>query len=398
METRPVPDTPLQTGSDAHPVIRWLMIEGRKAVGSNDFLEAFASRLRRSGIDVTRMTTGVPILHPQIFSFSGLWQLGKGVSERRYREDESQATSLENSPIKIAYEGRPVRCRLTMSADESEFPILKDLRRDGITDYVVLPVPFTDGTSKALSLATTRNSGFSDDEIALFVDMIPAVSFNLEIQALQRTARTLLDTYVGRLSGGRVLEGQIRRGMGETIRAVIWLCDLRGFTTLSEHLPGDALIEMLNQYFGPMCDAVETNGGEVLKFIGDAMLAIFPVGANAASACQHAIGAARTAQEALAKENRLRAAAGLAQIKYGVALHVGDVMYGNIGSDTRLDFTVIGPAVNLTARIESMCKDLDRSLLLSAEFVRASGIEAHLLGEFVLKGVGATQHIYAPTE
>ena len=297
-----MPDTPLQTGSDAHPVIRWLMIEGRKAVGSNDFLEAFASRLRRSGIDVTRMTTGVPILHPQIFSFSGLWQLGKGVSERRYREDESQATSLENSPIKIAYEGRPVRCRLTMSADESEFPILKDLRRDGITDYVVLPVPFTDGTSKALSLATTRNSGFSDDEIALFVDMIPAVSFNLEIQALQRTARTLLDTYVGRLSGGRVLEGQIRRGMGETIRAVIWLCDLRGFTTLSEHLPGDALIEMLNQYFGPMCDAVETNGGEVLKFIGDAMLAIFPVGANAASACQHAIGAARTAQEALAKE------------------------------------------------------------------------------------------------
>jgi adenylate cyclase len=398
METRPVPDTPLQTGSDAHPVIRWLMIEGRKAVGSNDFLEAFASCLRRSGIDVTRMTTGVPILHPQIFSFSGLWQLGKGVSERRYREDESQATSLENSPIKIAYEGRPVRCRLTMSADESEFPILKDLRRDGITDYVVLPVPFTDGTSKALSLATTRNSGFSDDEIALFVDMIPAVSFNLEIQALQRTARTLLDTYVGRLSGGRVLEGQIRRGMGETIRAVIWLCDLRGFTTLSEHLPGDALIEMLNQYFGPMCDAVETNGGEVLKFIGDAMLAIFPVGANAASACQHAIGAARTAQEALAKENRLRAAAGLAQIKYGVALHVGDVMYGNIGSDTRLDFSVIGPAVNLTARIESMCKDLDRSLLLSAEFVRASGIEAHLLGEFVLKGVGATQHIYASTE
>jgi adenylate cyclase len=287
---------------------------------------------------------------------------------------------------------------LTTPADDPEFPILKDLRREGITDYVVLPVPFSDGTSKALSLATTRADGFSDDQITLFEAMIPAVSFNLEIQVLRRTARTLLDTYVGRQSGNRVLDGQIRRGMGETLPAVIWLCDLRGFTGLSESLPRDALIEMLNQYFGPMCDAVEANGGEVLKFVGDAMLAIFPIGTDAASACRNALGAARMAKQSLANENRLRAAANLAQIDYGAALHIGDVMYGNIGSDTRLDFTVIGPAVNLTARIESMCKELDRSLLLSAEFVRASGVEACLLGEFVLKGVGAKQPIYAMTE
>lgn len=390
-------DAPDRVGWDTHPVIHWLMTEGRKTVEPKDFLEGFASQLRAAGIDVTRMTTGVPILHPQMFSFSGLWQLGKGVSERRYRADEGPSSSLDNSPIRIAYGGEPVRCRLTGPAGEGEFPILADLRREGITDYIVLPVPFADGTSKALSLATRRSGGFSDDDIALFEAMTPAVSFNLEVQALRRVARTLLDTYVGRQAGGRVLDGQIRRGMGETIRAVIWLCDLRGFTGLSESLARDALIEMLNQYFGPMGDAVEANGGEVLKFIGDAMLAIFPVGDDEAAACGRALAAARTAQDALAETNRHRTAMGLQAIDYGLALHVGDVMYGNIGSDTRLDFTVIGPAVNLTARIESMCKDLDRSLLLSADFVRASGIAAAPLGEFALKGVGARQPIYALT-
>jgi adenylate cyclase len=393
-----VPDTSVWGVSEAHPVILWLMTEGRKAAGPDDFLESFAVCLRRAGIDVTRITTGVPILHPQIWSFSGLWQLGKGAAERRYRADESQVSSLDNSPIKFAYQGQPVRCRLTAPADGSEFPILEDLRRDGITDYIVLPVPFSDGTSKALSLATTRAGGFPDDQVALFEAMIPAVSFNLEIQALRRTARTLLDTYVGKQSGTRVLDGQIRRGMAETVPAVIWLCDMRGFTALSECLPRGVLIEMLNQYFGSTCEAVDANGGEVLKFIGDAMLAIFPIRADAASACRSAVDAARTARESLTKVNQSRAAANLAQISYGAALHIGDVMYGNIGSDTRLDFTVIGPAVNLTARIESMCKELDRSLLLSAAFVRASGIEAELVGEFVLKGLHAKQRIYAVKE
>jgi adenylate cyclase len=391
-----VPDKFAEFASDSHPVIRWLMADGRRILGSNDFLEEFARCLRRASIDVTRITTGVPILHPQIFSFSGLWQLGKGTSERLYRADGSQSGILENSPIKIAYDGKPVRCQLTATPNDGEFPILKDLRREGITDYIVLPVPFSDGTNKAVSFATTRTNGFSDSEIDSFVAMIPAFSFNLEIQALRRTARTLLDTYVGRQSGGRVLEGQIKRGMGETIRAAIWLCDLRGFTSLSESLPRDELIEMLNQYFGPMCDAVDANDGEVLKFIGDAMLAIFPVIENPAVACGHALSAALTAQQVLDGQNQLRLAAGVPPIKYGIALHIGDVLYGNIGSETRLDFTVIGPAVNLTARIESLCRDLGRSVLLSADFVRTSGIAAGPLGEFALKGVGKKQRVFAP--
>ena len=391
-------DVPVRVGSEEGSVIHWLMKEGRRITDAKHFLESFAQRLIKAGVDVARITTGVPVLHPQLFSYSGLWQRDKGFTERLYRGDPSQDAVLANSPIKCAYEGSQFRGRLTEPPAEPEFPILDELRRAGMTDYVVLPVAFSDGTNKALSLATARTGGFSDDEIALFVAMTPAVAVNLEIQALKRMARTLLDTYVGRQSGGRVLGGQIRRGMSETIRSVIWLSDLRGFTSLSECLPRDVLLELLNQYFGPMCDAVEANGGEVLKFIGDAMLAIFPVEPDAIAACRRALAAARTSEAVIEKENRQRAAEGRPQIHYGLALHVGDVMYGNIGGDARLDFTVIGPAVNLTSRIESMCKTLDRSPLLSAEFARLSAVETELLGEFALKGVGTQQPIYGLRE
>ena len=382
---------------EAHPVLRWLMTDARRRIDASEFLEAFAHELRTAGVDVSRITTGVPILHPQIFSFSGLWQLGKGTTERLYRSGPGFSTAMSNSPIRIAYEGGgPVRCDLTAPPRDGEFAILEELRREGFTDYIVHSVPFADGSHKALSLATTRRGGFNADELVLFEAMIPAVAFNLEVQALRRTARTLLDTYVGQQSGGRVLEGQIQRGTGETIRAVIWLCDLREFTGLSESLPREALIDLLNCYFGPMCDAVAEQGGEILKFIGDAMLAIFPIRTDTAGTCGAALAAAERAQKALREENRRREGASLTRIEYGLALHFGDVMYGNIGSDTRLDFTVIGPAVNLTARIESMCRQLGRPLLLSSDFVKAAGISAQSLGAFPLKGVGVEQEIFAP--
>jgi adenylate cyclase len=381
----------------SHPVIRWLMTEARKRNDPCEFIEALAQVLLAAGVDVARISTGVPILHPQIFSFSGLWQIEAGTTERLYRAGPQALAVMTNSPIRIAYEGNgPVRFDLTAPPQADEFAILGELRGENYTDYVVHSVPFADGSYKALSFATRRAGGFDRDEIALFEAMIPAVAFNLEVQALRRTARTLLDTYVGQQSGGRVLDGQIQRGTGETIRAVIWLCDLRGFTNLSETLPRDALIDLLNCYFGPMCDAVAAQGGEILKFIGDAMLAIFPIEENAAQICAAALRAAGFAQSALREENGRRRELGLARIDYGLALHVGDVLYGNIGSDTRLDFTVIGPAVNLTARIESMCRQLGRSLLLSSDFVAAAGIAAVSLGSHPLKGIATNQEIFAP--
>lgn len=382
--------------NEAHPVLRWLMTDARRQADPGKFLEAFAGELRAAGVDVVRITTGVPTLHPQIFSFSGLWQFGKGVTERQFRSERDTPSPLANSPIGLAYRGLgPVRCDLSTPPASDEFAIFTELRSEGFTDYIVHSVPFADGSYKALSFATRRGGGFDANDLALFEAVIPAVAFNLEVQALRRTARTLLDTYVGPQSGGRVLEGEIIRGSGETVRAVIWLCDLRGFTGLSERLERDVLIDLLNRYFGPMSDAVAAHGGETLKFIGDAMLAFFPVAADAAVTCAAALAAAERAQAELREENIRRDGLGLPRIDYGLALHVGDVMYGNIGSDTRLDFTVIGPAVNLTARIESMCRQLDRQILLSSDFVKAGRIAAESLGRFSLKGIGRNEEIFA---
>ena len=167
---------------DEHPVLRWLMRDARRLVDPCEFLEAFAHQLRAAGVDVARITTGVPILHPLIFSFSGLWQLGKGTTERLYRSGPGFAATMSNSPIRIAYEGGgPVRCDLTLPARDGEFAILDDLRREGLVDYIVYAVPFADGSHKALSLATMRPGGFDSGELELFEAMISAVAFNLEV-------------------------------------------------------------------------------------------------------------------------------------------------------------------------------------------------------------------------
>lgn len=381
-----------------YPLIYWLLTDARRITEPKAFLTALAEQLPVHGIEVSRLHTGVPILHPQVHSYSARWDFGKGVSERFFRLNAESLPVLENSPVKTVYGGGgSVRCNPTAPPHDGEFGILAELRRDGVTDYVALSIPFSDGTAKLLSVATKRPGGFSDEEIELLEAITPAVAVNLEVQALRLTARTLLDTYVGRQAGARVLDGAIRRGMGETIRAVIWLCDLRGFTSLSEQLPRDTLIELLNQYFGSMCAALEANGGEVLKFIGDALLAIFPIlDEDPPSVCARALAAAKNAQAALAAVNAARIDMGEARIDYGIALHVGDVMYGNIGGENRLDFTVIGPAVNLAARIEGLCRDLSRPVLLSASFVAASGLTVQHLGAFSLKGLSDPQEIYAP--
>jgi adenylate cyclase len=380
------------------PLVHWLLTDARRIAGPKAFVAALAEQFLAHGIDVSRLVTGVPILHPQVHAFSARWDLGQGSSERFFHLTAETLPVLENSPVKTVYTGGgSVRCDPTAPPREGEFNILADLRREGATDYVALSIPFSDGTAKLLAVATRKPGGFSDDEMDLFEAITPAVAVNLEVQALRLTARTLLETYVGRQAGARVLEGAIKRGMGESIHAVIWLCDLRGFTSMSERLPRDALIGLLNDYFGRMCAAVDGAGGEVLKFIGDALLAVFPIaGEETASVCARALKAAENAGAALSAYNADRTQAGEAPVDYGIALHVGDVLYGNIGGENRLDFTVVGPAVNLAARIEGLCRDLEQPVLLSADFVVASGLEIELLGEFSLKGLSEPQQVYAP--
>jgi len=352
-------------------IIDWLLREGPRITDSTVFLNAFAEQLRANGIDVARVSTGVPLLHPQVFSSSGIWEVGKGASERRNLANADTLSRLQHSPIKTVYEGGgPVRRDLTAPSEADEYAIYSDLRKEGFTDYLAIGIPFSDGSNKALTLATRRPSGFTSGEIDTFMGLIPALAMNLEIQALRRTAETLLEVYVGRHAGKRVLDGAIKRGMGETIPAVVWVCDLRGFTRLSEELPREKLIDLLNGYFGVMCQAVEQQQGEVLKFVGDALLAIFPIhGEDSARACHQALTAARAAVTNIDHLNVERVDRNEPTIAYGIALHVGDVIYGNIGGENRLDFTVIGPAVNLATRSEGLCNELGRSVLLSEAFV-----------------------------
>ncbi len=387
-----------QQFGDQYQLVNWLLTGARRITDGKVFLSALADRLSLHGIEVSRLVSGVPILHPQVYSYSARWDRGKGASERFFRLTAETFTILEHSPVKTVYEGGgSVRCDPTAPPREGEFNILADLRREGMTDYIALSIPFSDGTAKLLAVATQKPGGFSDAQIELLEALTPAIAVNLEVQALRLTARTLLDTYVGRQAGARVLEGIIKRGMGETIRAVIWFCDLRDFTSLSERLPRDTLIALLNEYFGRICSALDAHAGEVLKFMGDALLAIFPMHDEAPpEVCARALAAAGKAQAALTELNDARIAAGAGRINYGIALHIGDVMYGNIGGENRLDFTVIGPAVNLASRIEGLCGELNRPVLLSAGFAAACGSIVQDLGTFPLKGLAAPPRVYAP--
>ena len=206
-----------------------------------------------------------------------------------------------------------------------------------------------------------------------------------------------MDTYVGPVTGQRVLDGEIKRGSGDTIRAAIWFCDPKDFTALSERLPGQVLIDKLNAYFDAVTSAIEAEEGEVLKFIGDAVLAIFqPREGDEAAAAHHALAAARAATTNLSDANATRREAGEPEIECGISLHFGDVIYGNVGGQTRLDFTVIGPAVNLASRIEGLTRELGRPVLVSAEFAALHGGEFEALGSFALKGLSDKREVYAP--
>ncbi|MGH6925634.1 MAG: adenylate/guanylate cyclase domain-containing protein [Propylenella sp.] len=378
-------------------MLRWLQSDGARFRETAPFIDAFARALLRSGIEVARVTTGVPILHPQVYSLSCLWEEGHPVTERRFRQEGAGLQAFQNSPMAIVYEGGSVRCRLDLPPQPGEFPILADLRAEGMTDYLALPLAFSDGSWKAITYATRRRGGFSDEQAALLQELVPTLSMILEIQALHRTTLTLLDTYVGRSAGRRVLDGAIKRGMSETIRAVIWTCDLRDFTGLSEELPGDELVALLNDYFGAMTDAIDRHGGEVLKFIGDALLGIFPLtGEEERAVAARALTAAKEADAAIRAINAERSGSGRPAIRFGLALHVGDVLYGNIGGTERLDFTVIGQAVNVATRIEGLTKELGRNVLLSREMAELCGDTVEPLGMFALKGVAGKQAIYAP--
>jgi len=264
-----------------------------------------------------------------------------------------------------------------------------------LTDYVAWPLYHTLGKRHIVTFATDRSGGFDDAHMVSLLKLLPILALVSEIRIKNRLARTLLETYVGPHAGELILAGATRRGSGTTVRAAIMICDLRDFTRISDNWTRDEVIDLLNAYFDMMSEPIARHGGEILKFIGDGLLAIFPL--SQPSACANLLRAVAEARQAMIAMNEKNSEAGREPLNYGIGVHVGDVMYGNIGSRTRLDFTVIGPAVNLASRLESLTKQLGKQVLLSrafADFVR-SDFDLEHVGEHRVRGFGHPIELFA---
>jgi adenylate cyclase len=327
-----------------------------------------------------------------------IWQPGGDVTITEGLFDLLETDQFRNSPfVAVIKSGRTIRRQLQDQGNPEEFSIFRDLRAEGATDYLATPLIFTDGSVHVATWSTQQVGGFTDAQIAGIETIVRPLARVAEIRALQRTATNLLDTYVGHHAGERILAGRIRRGHTETIHSVIWLSDMRGFTSMADRLPPQMLVDLLNLYFDCQVPVILKHGGEVLKFIGDGLLAIFPLAEGSADireVCDRALAAAREAQvniDAIEAPANIGHAHG---IRFGLALHLGEVLYGNIGSGNRLDFTCIGPAVNLASRLEKLAAGLGRSIIMSAEFAQHSRADLEPLGEFAVAGFAAAQKTF----
>lgn len=377
----------------------WLLGETREQPFLDNLFAELCRRLRAEGLPLERATMHLRTLHPQFQGARVLWRPELAEAELNLLEhgifDDPR---FMNSPVRALYEGAEgFRQRLDLPLDSGmpEYAIYADLREQGYTDYVALPMQFTDGRRHATSWSTRRPGGFSTADLVEINDILAVFQLAVEIRSNRRITKNLLNTYVGEHAGARILSGEIRRGSGATVRAAIWNCDLRGFTRISEQWPRDEVITWLNEYFDVMAAPVSKFGGEILKFVGDGMLAVFPL--EDPEACNRALRAAVAAREGMLELNRRRIARGSFELGYGVALHVGEVMYGNIGTATRLDFTVIGPAVNVASRMQTLAKELRRQVVLSAPFAFQCGCSADVLttlGRFPLRGVDEPLEVF----
>ena len=380
-------------------IVAWLIDGARSARLPQDVMAGLGARLLAAGLPLQRVALFVRTLHPNVMGRRFLWRPGAAVEISEGSYDFLKSDAYRRNPVQPVMEiGRTIRRRIEDPDCPRDFIILDELRAEGVTDYLIQPLEFSDGQTHAISWTTIRRGGFSPADLAVLEAIRRPLARLTEAYALRRVLTTLLTTYVGRRSGELILAGRIRRGDIERIHAVILLADLRGFTSLSDTLPGDRVIELLNGWFDALVPAIEAAGGEVLKFIGDGLLAIFPVAGEPAAACRAALAAAGAARTALRELNAALRARGEAEVRYGMALHRGEVLYGNIGSPTRLDFTTIGPAVNLTARLETLARDLGRELVISAAVADPCPQGLVGLGRFELRGVREPQEVFAPAD
>jgi len=383
-------------------IVEWLLGEAKTLPRGSALLKELGIRLNAAGLPLARVSFHVRTLHPQLYGLGFYWYRGKDdvrVFEVPHGLRETEL--YQRSPLRLIFDegAKELRQPLNLEDDAFDFELYAELKADGYTDYLALPLIFSDSKVHCTTWVTDQDGGFAETDIQQIRTLLPIFSLLIEIHLNRRIATNLLDTYVGRQAGERILDGQITRGSGESVQAAIWFSDLRGFTAMSEIKGRDQLLGLLNQYFDRMAEPVAEHGGEILKFIGDAMLAIFPLNDMADDdACARALKAAVQAQKAMADLNVERASFGQDRILCGIALHVGEVMYGNIGSSNRLDFTVIGPSVNLASRIEGMCRKLGPDILLSDNFAKNAGDTMPLrsLGQHQLAGIRRDVELFTP--
>jgi adenylate cyclase len=375
----------------------WLTDGARSAATPSQMMAECCERMVAAGLPLWRVGVFIRTLHPEIFGRNFIWRQGADEVEVGTVDFQIQQTpEFKRSPLSLVFrEGIEVRGNPN-GPDVKRFPFLEDLKQEGATDYIAMPLRFLDDTVHALTWTTRHPGGFSDEEIAALRAIAKPLTRMTEIITLRRTATTLLDTYVGNRAGERIMGGQIRRGHTDTMQAVIWLSDLRGFTALSDRLPAETVVQILNHYFDCQVASIRARSGEVLKFMGDGLLAVFPIDeyiGDANYVCSRVLEAAR---EARASVDALTYPIGEAieRFRFGVALHVGTILYGNIGGGNRLDFTCIGPAVNLAARLEKIAGRMGRTVVASEGFVRACGADWHELGEFPIAGFSKAQRVY----
>jgi adenylate cyclase len=383
------------------PVIDWLIDGAPSDARSEDVLATLCQRLVSCGMPLWRVAVFVTTLHPDVMGRRFLWTAETGVTTSEALFDVVETDEYRGSPFAIVYDSRePVRHRFAVDGCP-DIAVLRELEADGATDYVAFPLRFSDGTTHVATWSTRQPSGFTPEQFAALEAVIAPLARVAEIRALRRTAGNLIETYVGHQTGERILAGKIRRGHVETMRAAIWLSDMRGFTSLAERLPPQALVDLLNRYFDCQVPVIAEHGGEVLKFMGDGLLAIFPLAADesdTALVCARALTSARKAAARVAELSSRRVARDESAVRFGLALHVGQVMYGNVGGGSRLDFTCIGPAVNLAARLEKLAARLGRTIIASAEFAAQLPEQFTTVGDFSVAGFAAAHTVFGLPE
>lgn len=400
----------LATG-DMATISAWLVKEGLRGATQTALLQGFCERLVAADIPLQQAHAAQRALHPVFGAVGFDWHRdgGPATREEYARVSEPHERWLKSPFRYILQKGMlELRERLIDRNEPSRFPVLEEFRAQGATDYFASAMSFGQATfglgtdpddppeGMISSWTSDAPKGFSDSDIGAIKELLPVLCLALKSASSYRTAHDLLAVYLGRDAGERVLSGDIQRGSLDTIRAVIWYFDLQGFTKLAETTPGDRMIAMLNDYFGAVVGVVGTHGGDVLKFMGDGLLAIFKF-ADDDSACCSAIAAADELFGTLATINDRRGAEDLPLTNFSLALHLGDLMYGNIGAEDRLDFTVIGPAVNMAARIQAMCRPLEQDLIISSVMAGSAVRERKRIvsiGRYVLRGIPEPQELF----